>query len=71
MRLTVGMIVGMLAAGHSEEELLRMYPYLEIEDIRAALEYAAWRAQEEELPLMSNEDSARHESLGRVSTGPA
>ena len=44
--MTVGMIVGMLAAGHSEEELLRMYPYLEIEDIRAAIEYAAWLSQD-------------------------
>jgi uncharacterized protein (DUF433 family) len=46
MRVTVGMVVGMLAAGHSAEELLRLYPYLEAGDIPAALQYAAWRAME-------------------------
>ena len=51
MRVTVGMVVGMLAAGHASAELLRMYPYLEEEDIRAALAYAAWRSGEEEVPL--------------------
>jgi uncharacterized protein (DUF433 family) len=51
MRVTVGMIVGMIAAGHSADDLLRMYPYLERDDIQAALSYAAWRAEEVELPL--------------------
>jgi uncharacterized protein (DUF433 family) len=51
MRVTVGMIVGMMAAGTSIEEMLRLYPYLEETDIRAAFSYAAWRAQERELPL--------------------
>jgi uncharacterized protein (DUF433 family) len=40
MRVTVGMIVGMSAAGHSADDLLRLYPYLEREDIQAALSYA-------------------------------
>lgn len=48
MRVTVGMIVGMLASGTSEAELLELYPYLEPEDIREALAYAAWRAEEVE-----------------------
>lgn len=43
MRVTVGTILGLLAAGHSEDEILRAYPYLEREDIRAALSYATWR----------------------------
>ena len=51
MRVTVGVIVGLLAAGRTEEEILRAYPYLEPEDIRAALSYAAWRTEEVELPL--------------------
>lgn len=51
MRVTVGMIVGMLASGHSEEEILRLYPYIEKEDIQQALAYAAWRMEETELPL--------------------
>jgi len=51
MRVTVGTILGLLAAGRTHEEVLQAYPYLEPEDIRAALSYAAWRAEEVELPL--------------------
>ena len=51
MRVTVGTIVGLLASGHSTEEILRAYPYLEREDVQAALSFAAWRAEEVELPL--------------------
>ena len=51
MRLTVGTIVGLVASGYSNDEILRMYPYLEPEDIPAALGYAAWRLEETELPL--------------------
>jgi uncharacterized protein (DUF433 family) len=47
----VGTIIGLLAAGHSEERILEAYPYLEPEDIRAALSYAAWRSEEVELPV--------------------
>lgn len=51
MRVTVGMIVGMLASGHSRESLLQLYPYLESQDIDAALQYAAWRVEEIEVPV--------------------
>jgi uncharacterized protein (DUF433 family) len=51
MRVTVGMIIGMLAAGRSSAEILKLYPYLEEPDILAALQYAAWRTQEREIPL--------------------
>jgi uncharacterized protein (DUF433 family) len=51
MRVTVGMIVGMIAEGKTTIELLKLYPYLEELDIRAALSYAAWRTQEREIPL--------------------
>ena len=51
MRVTVGTIVGLLAAGRTEPEVLKAYPYLEPEDLRAALAYAAWRSEERELPL--------------------
>jgi uncharacterized protein (DUF433 family) len=47
----VGTIVGLLASGRTVEEILDAYPYLEREDIQAALAYAAWRAEEVELPL--------------------
>ena len=51
MRVTVGTVVGMVASGHSNEEILKLYPYLDPEDITQALSYAAWRSEEVELPL--------------------
>lgn len=51
MRVTVGTVVGLVAAGHSNEEILREYPYLEAADIAEALSYAAWRAEEVEVSL--------------------
>ena len=51
LRVTVGMVVGLVAAGHTTEEIVDAYPYLEHEDVRQALEYSAWRAGEIELPL--------------------
>jgi uncharacterized protein (DUF433 family) len=54
MRLTVGIIVGLMGAGHSVDEILREYPYLEKDDIQAALAYAAWRSEEIELPLKAS-----------------
>ena len=54
MRVTVGTIVGLLASGHSTDDVLRAYPYLEKEDVQAALSFAAWRAEEVELPLRTS-----------------
>jgi uncharacterized protein (DUF433 family) len=51
LRVTVGMIVGQLAAGQSVDALLNDYPYLEREDITQALRYAAWRSEEREVVL--------------------
>lgn len=51
MRVTVGMIVGMIGAGHSIEAILNDYPYIEREDILQALRYAAWRADDREILL--------------------
>jgi uncharacterized protein (DUF433 family) len=52
MRVTVGMIVGQIAAGRTIDDLLATYPYLEREDITQALSYAAWRVQEREVSLL-------------------
>ena len=52
MRVTVGMIVGQIAAGVSIDELLADYPYIEREDVFEALRYAAWRAEEREVELV-------------------
>ena len=51
MRVTVGTVVGLLAAGRSPAEILSAYPYLEQEDIDQSLAYAAWRLEEREIPL--------------------
>ncbi len=51
LRVTVGTIVGLIAVGKSFAEILTAYPYLEEQDLREALSYAAWRVEEIELPL--------------------
>ena len=51
MRVTVGTILGLLSAGTSEQEILAAYPYLEAEDLRQALGYAAWRLEELEVAV--------------------
>ena len=51
MRVTVGMIVGRIAAEASVDELLADYPYIEREDVFEALRYAAWRVEEREVEL--------------------
>jgi len=51
LRVTVGTIVGLLASGKTAEDILAAYPYLERDDIHAALAYAAWRTEEIDLPL--------------------
>ncbi len=53
MRVTVGMVVGLLASGQTPEQVLDAYPYLEREDISQSLAYAAWRLEEREIPLAS------------------
>lgn len=51
LRMTVGTIIGLLASGYSTADILKMYPYLQAEDITEALSYAAWRSEEIEVPL--------------------
>lgn len=51
LRVTVGMIVGLVAGGKSAQEVLEAYPYLEREDIKQALAYAAWRTQEHDIAV--------------------
>ncbi len=54
LRMTVGAILGLLAAGQSRERILHAYPYLEPDDVDAALAYAAWRLEEREEPLVAS-----------------
>ena len=51
LRVTVGTVVGLLAAGRSRAEILNAYPYLERQDIDQSLAYAAWRLEEREVSL--------------------
>jgi len=54
LRVTVGTVVGLLAAGHTQDEVLAAYPYLQADDIREALAYAAWRSEEQEVAVGSH-----------------
>ena len=51
MRVTVGTLVGLIATGRSAADVLAAYPYIEEEDLRQALSYAAWRSEEVEVHL--------------------
>lgn len=51
MRVTVGALLGLLAAGHHTQRILEAYPYLQTEDIQQALAHAAWRTEGVDLPL--------------------
>ena len=53
MRVTVGMIVESIAAGRSFQDLLTDFPYLEEQDVREALAFAASLAQGREVRLAS------------------
>lgn len=52
LRITVGMVVGLIASGSSRERILQAYPQLEAADIDEALAYAAWRMEEREEALV-------------------
>jgi uncharacterized protein (DUF433 family) len=50
LRVTVSTVVGLLASGHSPEEILRAYPYLEAEDIPQALAFTSWQSGKDDIP---------------------
>ena len=51
LRIPVATVVGMIADGMSEAQILGPYPDLEADDIKDALKYAAEAVRERELPL--------------------
>jgi uncharacterized protein (DUF433 family) len=51
MRVTVSLVVNLVANGMTIAEIIDAYPYLEPEDIRQALHYVAWLAEETVHPL--------------------
>ncbi len=55
LRIPVATVVGMIADGMAEREILQAYPDLESEDLRESLRYAAEAVRERELPLTAGE----------------
>ena len=53
MRVTVALVVNLVANGMTVPEILEAYPYLEPDDVRQALQYVAWLAEEAVYPLES------------------
>lgn len=53
VRFPVSRLLGLLAAGQTSEEILSSYPYLETEDIQAAMQYAAFLADEQVIEFAS------------------
>ncbi len=53
MRITVSFVLKLLASGQTTQEILASYPELEKEDVKQAIEYAAWLAGEYSRPLPS------------------
>jgi uncharacterized protein (DUF433 family) len=53
MRITVSLIVNLIANGMTSKQIIEDYPYLEEEDIKQALRYVAWLAEESSYPLES------------------
>ena len=50
-RVTVGALVGLVAAGKTTDAIVEAYPYVTAEDVAQALSYAAWRVEEVEISL--------------------
>jgi uncharacterized protein (DUF433 family) len=51
LRVTVSLVVNLSANGMTPAQIVEAYPYLELEDVRQALQYAAWLASETILPI--------------------
>lgn len=54
LRIPVATVVGMVADGMGETEIVAAYPDLEAEDVREAIRYAAEAVRERELPLVAS-----------------
>jgi len=65
LRIPVATVVGMVADGMSESEVVAAYPDLEAEDVREAIRYAAEAVRERELPLARQVEGSRFPSTTR------
>ena len=59
MRLTVSLVLNLVANGMGEREIIADYPYLEPQDVRQALTYAAWLAEESVYTMYQTSAPAR------------
>jgi uncharacterized protein (DUF433 family) len=69
LRIPVATVVGMVADGMADAEILAAYPDLEAEDIRVSLRFAAEAVQERELPLLSHARNSSSTLAPRISRG--
>lgn len=51
MRITVSLVVNLIASGMTFSEVLEAYPYLQEEDLQQALKYVAWLSEETVYPV--------------------
>ena len=51
MRITVSLVVNLVANGQSFDDIIGAYPYLEVNDIRQSLKYASWILEESVYPV--------------------
>ena len=51
MRVTVSLVLNLVAEGMTVDEIIDAYPYLTPEDVRETLRYAAWLAEENVFPI--------------------
>jgi uncharacterized protein (DUF433 family) len=56
MRIPVSLILNLVANGKTTEEIIIDYPYLEPEDIRQSLLYAAWLSEERVIPISNPQE---------------
>ena len=81
MRVTVSLVLNLLASGMSNDEIIESYPYLESDDIRQTLQYAAHLADESDEQddawvtdnlnrIYSEEDSSLDPVIARLAVGP-
>jgi len=53
MRIPVSLVIKLVAAGKTADDIIDDYPELEKEDIRQSLEFAAWMTSEKTLPTIT------------------
>ena len=67
MRVSVSLVLNLVANGMSSQEIIEAYPYLETEDIAQSLKYAAWLVDEDESDeLDDSQDASITEQINKI-----